>query len=247
MSERVDPASAVAAVRAVCAARGGTSAFVAVDGCGASGKTSFAAECAAAVPELVVVHVDDFAGPTIPEWDWGRMQTQLVDPLLAHRPARYQRWGWDADRGGEWCEVPPGLPVLIEGVSSRRRELRVPWALTIWIDVPRSVRLDRAVARDGPELLERWLTDWMPSEDAYVAREDPAAHVDLVVNGISPAITVDARRREHDVLLVAHVGERVVGTARSDGHRIVDVAVPREFLGYGIAERLAGHLPRSRP
>lgn len=187
MSRGVDPAAAVARVREACTRRSGATLFLAVDGCGASGKTCFAARCAAAVPELVVVHVDDFSGPRIPEWDWARMQAQLIDPLLAGRPARYQRWDWDSDRGAEWHDVPPGRPIMIEGVSSRRRELRVPWALTIWVDAPRPVRLARALERDGPELLSRWLDDWMPSEDAYVAREDPVAHVDLVVDGTRAA------------------------------------------------------------
>lgn len=173
----------MAAVLGLAERVAGRTVWVGVDGCGAAGKTSLAGTIAAAVPDAVVVHVDDFSGPRIREWDWPRFDAQVVRPLLAGRPARYQRWDWDADRGAEWHDVPPGRTVVVEGVSSTRREVAVPWDLTIWVDAPREVRLARARERDGAAMLARWLEDWMPSEEAYVARERPAERVDLVVSG----------------------------------------------------------------
>ncbi|MGH8861858.1 MAG: uridine kinase family protein [Jatrophihabitantaceae bacterium] len=161
----------------------GGARFVGVDGFGGSGKTSFAGLVADAVPDAVVVHIDDFAGPSVPEWDWERFRAQVLLPLMDGRPARYQRWDWPSDRGAEWHDIPAGGLVVVEGVSSTRREVGVPWALTVWVDARSSVRLRRAVERDGPELLDRWLTDWMPSEQAYAAREHPQDRVDLVVSG----------------------------------------------------------------
>jgi ribosomal protein S18 acetylase RimI-like enzyme len=189
------------------------------------------------------VHVDDFAAPTVPEWDWNRMEAQLLAPLRVGRNARYQRWDWERDEGAEWHDVPAGTPVVIEGVSSTRREVSAPWALQIWVDAPREARLDRALERDGPARLGQWLDDWMPSEDAYVAREHPEQRVDLVVSGIRGAITVrpcregDLERLDRDVptlsvgawsahfarqtegvvvFLVAWLGDRPIGTGLLD-------------------------------
>jgi uridine kinase len=134
----------------------------------------------------VVVHVDDFAAPDVPQWDWDRLRAQLLLPLLAGRPARYQRWDWDANSGAEWHDVPVGRIVVIEGVSSTRHEVDAPWDLTIWIDTPEPVRLDRALERDGPAMMARWQGEWLPSENAYVARENPLARVDLIVSGTEP-------------------------------------------------------------
>jgi uridine kinase len=128
--------------------------------------------------------VDDFAGPLVPEWDWPRFQEQVVAPLRAGRPARYQRWEWNRDEPAEWHEIPPGRLVVVEGVSSTRGEVDVPWALQIWVDAPREVRLRRAVERDGAGMLAHWLDVWMPSEEAYIARERPQERVDLLVEGI---------------------------------------------------------------
>jgi uridine kinase/predicted N-acetyltransferase YhbS len=234
---------AVAAASRAAGDRRGETVFIGIDGCGAAGKTTLAARVAAAVPGTIVVHVDDFAAPDVPEWDWERMEVQLLAPLRAGRAARYQRWGWDRDEGGAWCDVPAGVPVIIEGVSSTRREVNAPWALQIWVDAPREARLDRALDRDGAAQLHRWLDDWMPAEDAYVAREHPQQRVDLVVSGIRDEISVrpcrqeDLRRLDRDtgsqsvgvwaahfsrqgegsvVFLVAWLGDRPIGTGLLD-------------------------------
>jgi uridine kinase len=59
----------------------------------------------------------------------------------------------------------------------------VPWTLQVWVDTPRAMRLERALARDGAAMMSRWLDNWIPSEDAYVARERPQERVDLIVPG----------------------------------------------------------------
>jgi uridine kinase len=73
--------------------------------------------------------------------------------------------------------------IVSEGVSSTRPETGVPWALTVWVEAPRDVRLQRALDRDGPALMPRWLDEWMPSEDAWAARAHPFGWIDLVIPG----------------------------------------------------------------
>ena len=175
-------------VTAVIAALGGPSEpaerprtrWVGIDGLGGSGKSTLAARIAVALPDAVVVHNDDFARPGLSGWDRDRFVRQVVEPLLAGRPARYQRWDYDADAGAEWHTVPVGVPVIVEGVSSIDVRLPVPWDFTIWIEVPADLRQTRIAERDGPELQDRWLTDWIPSENAYVAEQHPQDRVDLV-------------------------------------------------------------------
>ena len=129
------------------------------------------------------MHVDDFAAPSIPEWDWERFRQQVLVPLLTGRPGHYQRWDYERDEGAEWHDVPTRCVLVVEGVSSTRREVVAPWDYTVWVDAPRELRLDRARTRDGDALMDRWLHDWMPSEDAYVARESPQDRVDVIVDG----------------------------------------------------------------
>jgi uridine kinase len=177
------PGEVVDAVRRLADRHPERTVFVGVDGFGGAGKSTLADAIAAGVPRAVVVRVDDFWGPNIAEWDWARFREQVLEPLLAERPARYQIWDWADDVGGAWVDLPAGRVVVVEGVSSTRAEAGVPWDLTVWVEAPREVRLARALERDGPALMHRWRDDWMPSEQRYAARERPQDRVDFVVGG----------------------------------------------------------------
>jgi uridine kinase len=179
----VDP---VAAAVAALHGKGGTR-WIGVDGKGATGKTRLAGRIALALPGSVVVHIDDFARPDLQGWERDRFVRQVLKPLLAGRPGRYQRWDFDRNVGAEWHTVPCGVPVVVEGVSATDDRLEVPWDFTIWVEVPYQVRLARALERDGPERMDRWLTDWMPSEDAYEAAQRPQDRVDLVYRPLNAA------------------------------------------------------------
>jgi uridine kinase len=180
------PADAPAVVRAVdelARQHPGRTVFVGIDGFGGAGKTTLAAAIGGGVHRAVVVHVDDFAGPGVVEWDWARFRAQVVRPLLDGRVATYQVWDWGADTGGDWCEIVPGSVVVVEGVSSTRREAGVDWLLTVWVEAPASVRRARAIERDGEQVWStRWVPDWIPHEQAYAARERPRERADLVVS-----------------------------------------------------------------
>jgi uridine kinase len=169
-------------VRARLAGHAGTR-WVGVDGFGASGKTTLAEAIAAELPDSVVVHIDDFARPDVPGWERDRFVAQVLQPLRQGRPAHYQRWDFVRNVGAEWLTVPVGVPVVVEGVSSTDVRLGVPWDVTLWVDTAYEIRLARALERDGPEMRDRWLTDWMPSEEAYAAAQRPQERVDAVVVG----------------------------------------------------------------
>lgn len=180
MAVRIGVDDAPAFVAARLAGRSGTR-WVGIDGKGASGKTTLAARVAVALPHSVVVHVDDFARPSVLTWERDRFVEQVLAPLAAGRAARYQRWDWATDAGAEWHDVPVGVPVVVEGVSSTDLRLGVPWDVTLWIEVSHEVRLARGLARDGEHMRDQWVERWMPSEDAYEAAQRPQERVDAVV------------------------------------------------------------------
>ncbi len=180
MAVRIGADEAPAFVRGRLAGLGGTR-WVGIDGKGASGKTTLAAAVVAALPGAVVVHVDDFARPSVETWERDRFVAQVLVPLAAGRPARYERWDWDSDTSAGWSDVPVGVPVVVEGVSSTDVRLGVPWDVTLWLDLPAEVRLARALARDGEAMREQWVERWMPAEDAYEAAQRPQDRVDGVV------------------------------------------------------------------
>jgi uridine kinase len=157
--------------------------LVAIDGRGGAGKTTLARKIARGAENVTIVCLDDFSSPSVLGWDQDRFRRQVLHPLLAGQPGRYQRWDWDTDKGAEWHDVPTGGTVVVEGVSSTRTELGNPWDLTIWVDAPEEVRLTRGIERDGEELRPKWVDVWIPGENAYVAAQRPQERADLFVDG----------------------------------------------------------------
>ncbi len=157
-------------------------AWIGIDGMGASGKSTFADQLALDLPGAEVIHVDDFARPDRQGWEQHRFVDQVLRPIRSGRPGRYQRWHFATNTPAEWVDVQPGRPIIVEGVSSTDVRLGVPWDFTVWLDAPAELRLQRARSRDGEPMLDRWLTDWIPSEEAYVAAQAPQNRVDLIID-----------------------------------------------------------------
>jgi uridine kinase len=160
----------------------GRSRLVAIDGPGGAGKSTFAERLAGALGAAPVVHTDDFAS-----WDnqfewWPRLQVEVIDPLRAQRPGRYQRYDWTARDLAEWHEVPVAPVVIVEGVGSGRRELTQVLAAIIWIETAAEVRLQRGIERDGEELREFW-NQWIAGETAHYAKDGTRDRADVIVDG----------------------------------------------------------------
>lgn len=175
---------ALAEVRSRLEPLAARTAWVGVDGMGASGKTTWAERLVASLPGSSLVGVDDFARPGVATWDHGLFTRQVLRPLLDGHPARWQRWDWRSGRPGGWCTAEPGHPVVVEGVSATDTAVPVPWDVLVWVEAPAGVRHARALARDGETAWrEQWSRDWIPSEEAYRARQRPDLRADVVVDG----------------------------------------------------------------
>ncbi len=160
---------------------GMTTEIIAIDGCGGSGKSTFAARLGKLLG-CPVVHTDDFASwNNVLDW-YPRMTEQVMEPLRRNGVARYQRYDWGTRKLAEWLEVEPQLYVIVEGVSSSRAEFREFLTYRIYMEADRETRLKRGLERDGVEALELW-RGWMTEEDAYLERDDPMRHADIVVAG----------------------------------------------------------------
>ena len=159
--------------------------LVGIDGCGGAGKTTFAQRLARHAPSgesWPVIHTDDFASHDEPlEW-WPRLLAQVVEPLLRNEPATFRAYDWVRRRVGAEVTVQPAEVVVIEGVGATRSAWRDRLTTSIWVETDPQLLLRRGLDRDGEELADFW-RDWRQAEDRYVATEDPARRVDLVVAG----------------------------------------------------------------
>lgn len=155
-------------------------ALVGIGGHGCAGTSTLAR----ALGATAIVATDEFWDGT--GFDLARLAREVVEPLRAGRPATFASWDWQARADAGVRELAPAGIVVVEGVCALHRALRDAYHLRVWVDTPRSVRLARAVRREGAGARETWEGVWLPREERYVARDRPVAAADLVVPGAEP-------------------------------------------------------------
>lgn len=155
-----------------------------IDGPAGSGKTSFAARLAGRLEADAVragtVHLDDlYEGWSGLEGTlWRRLTAQVLEPLRAGTPGRYQRYDWGAGAFADWVDVPVPDVLVLEGCGAARRAAVPDALMTVWVEAPAELRLARGLERDGEAMRDEW-TAWTVSEAAHFARERTRARADV--------------------------------------------------------------------
>lgn len=161
-----------------------TTRLIAIDGPAGSGKTSLAgrlsSELSARGLSTAIMHMDDvYEGWTgLDESLTLRVTDQLLKPLAAGRPARWQRHDWDAERFDGWEVLDPPDVLVLEGCGSGAMAYASYTSVLVWVEAPAEVRIERGVARDGEQVLPNWLA-WMDVESAHFAANDTKARAEV--------------------------------------------------------------------
>ena len=165
----------------------GSSRLLCVDGRAGSGKTTLGRALHRAASELGtsrLIHMDDLyegwsgLGSDLTT----RIASELLGPLRQGRPGRYHRYDWDREQFAEWHTVEPGDIIVVEGVGSGASAYDESITTLVWVEAARELRIKRGIARDGEDVLEKWLV-WMDDEDALFARERTHERAGVVVDG----------------------------------------------------------------
>ena len=165
----------------------GTGRLVAIDGPAGSGKTTLAEavflQATTGGGAARVVHLDDL----YPGWGGlregvRRLEEQLLRPHASGSAGRFRRWDWIAGREADWVVVPPVDLLVVEGCGSGASSYADLLTTLVWVEVPRTTRLARGLARDGEGLRDRW-TAWMSDEAGLFADERTRERADLIVTG----------------------------------------------------------------
>jgi uridine kinase len=170
----------------------GNTAFIAIDGHGGSGKSTLAKWLSEEL-RASIVRTDDFASWENPfDW-WPLVIEQVFEPIkMGATVLRYpsSKW-WDNHSPEPVVDQPVTAVMILEGVSSSRREFREYLSLCIFVNTPIDLCLERGMARDldtgktAFELEQMWKW-WFEQEAIYMERDQPKAHADLVIDGTLP-------------------------------------------------------------
>lgn len=164
---------------------------VAIDGRGASGKSALAARLARVLPDFVIVNGDDYFEPVQDKIVWGafndeRLKREVIEQLrtgstFVHRPY-------------DWHTEPPVTETQVTIVSGFCLErcfsftFDLDWDLKLWVETPRTLCLERGVARDSQDLppdraLGAWRDVWQPTEDEYIHKQRPHEIANFILDG----------------------------------------------------------------
>ena len=179
-------------------------ALIGIDGPGGSGKSTLAGELAAVLAaggaQAAVVQGDDFYREADPAerlklsppqgyelyFDWERLRDQVLAPLTAGRDAAYQRYDWPSGRiaPDELHAVPHTGFVIVEGMFVARPALAGFYDLTVFVDTPLALCMERLVARGHDHGPGDWNRRWQAADRYYLASTEPWDRLDLVVKGL---------------------------------------------------------------
>ncbi len=192
----VNPAADALCER-IAALRSVTSApvLVALDGRSGAGKSTLAQQVAARTAALVVDGDELYCGGTDAFWRARgaaekvdlvidrRRQRALLTKLGRGEPARWHPYDWDVDDGrlGAAVHVGPASVVILDGAYSARLELADLLVLRVLLHVPRQVRRERLLRREGERYRAEWEARWSEAEDLYFEKLMPPASFDLVL------------------------------------------------------------------
>ena len=188
--------STPAVVDAVLAVTGDAHpAVVAIDGRGASGKTTrtdaLLADLAGRGTAAAAVHTDDLAWHE-PFFGWGHLlRAGVLEPAKRREVVVFTPPAWEPRGRTGSVDVPAGTEVLVvEGTGAYQRDFDHLYDAVVWVqsDVDEAER--RGIERDvasgvngGRERATAFWHEWMAAEVPYLAEQRAWDRADLTVAG----------------------------------------------------------------
>lgn len=151
---------------------------IAIDGMSGSGKTTLARQIHEKYLESNVFHMDDYflqphkrteerlaeVGGNV---DYERFKDEIIECLGDGEGLVYHAYDCSSQTLGKEIHVPWSSLVIIEGVYSQHPYLGDVYDLRIFCEVSEEEQLSRIRERNGEVMLERFVNEWIPKENAY--------------------------------------------------------------------------------
>jgi uridine kinase len=189
---------------------------VAIDGIDAAGKTTLADELATLLTtrgqRIIRVSLDDFHRPRAERYarygslspvgfyedafDYPALWSSVLRPLGPNGDRRYRRAVFnviaDAPVAEEWLVAADDAIFIFDGVFALRPELAEAWDYRIFVEIPLSLSLERALVSDlalhgsAETVRESYTRRYMPAQEHYLAMVRPMDLADAVVENTDP-------------------------------------------------------------
>ena len=115
--------------------------------------------------------------------DWRRLRAEVLEPLLAGRPASWRAFDWGRGQGlSERVLTCDPVPVIVlDGAYAARPELADLVDVAVLVTLCDAVRRARLAVREGKASMRAWHALWDAAEDFYFGEVCPPEVFDFVV------------------------------------------------------------------
>ena len=151
--------------------------LIAIDGRCASGKTTLAEKLKERL-SCNIIHMDDFflrpeqrtaeryyePGGNV---DRERFLEEVLRPLKARKPIAYRRFSCQTMTLQPVQTLLPGRLTVVEGTYALHPDLAGYYDLSVFLEIDPQLQRERLSRRETPESLHRFMSVWIPLEQAY--------------------------------------------------------------------------------
>ena len=171
--------------------------LVALDGKSGTGKSTIANQIAKRFGGVEITADDFWTGGSNEEWDektpkekadlaidWKRIRSEVLEPLLAGKPAAWYPFDWKTGRGlSEQAHHSESKPLIVlDGAYSTRPELQDIIDFSVLVEVPDDAnRRARLIGRENEEYMKDWHGRWDVAEDYYFTEVRPRESFDMII------------------------------------------------------------------
>lgn len=152
---------------------------VAIDGQCTSGKTTLA-DLLSQRYDCNVFHMDHFflrpeqrsterLEETGGNVDRERFQTEVIDGILSGKEFPYRPYDCTDKELKTPINVMPKRLNVVEGAYSMHPSLVDSYDLKVLMEIDQEMQRQRIWDRNGPKMYQRFITEWIPMEDRYLA------------------------------------------------------------------------------
>ena len=166
-------------------------ALIIIDGPAGAGKTTLAQEIVTTFGYGEIIHCDDLYNG----WEDALTPTLertiiegIINPIQSSEPVQYMKYDWIAGRYSERITVPATPLIILEGVGCALPSVASAAQLSIWMDIPVELGLERVLKRDGTHIQKEMLT-WIARQQEFFSQNQNRANCTLHLPYGAPANT----------------------------------------------------------
>lgn len=165
---------------------------IVIDGMSSSGKTTLGNWLHRNFSESNLFHMDDYflqpyqrtdkrLAETGGNIDYERFKKEIIDHIHDPKGLTCQKYNCCTQKLEEKIYVPWKPIVIIEGSYSCHPYFQNPYHLRIFCEISSEEQKNRILKRNGTKMFKRFVTEWIPKENAYFKKWNIKENADIIL------------------------------------------------------------------